>query len=216
MTPSPDPIATTPIGMMRTRASDRIAMRSANRPGFGAAFIGRVVAFIAVSVMTVSIIAVRFGGFAAAGEESATATDAAPPSLAGRWIGKNYGFSRADDEKGCDDDGCRLAYDIVACKDGWCGITLNADNSCGDVGLHLAADTESDRHVFKGRVELAKRTAPYSVQVWLNSDKDASLPELHLIGATDLKFLLMRRSFPFEARLARSGDAVCALPKTTS
>jgi hypothetical protein len=164
----------------------------------------------------VSIIAVRFGGSAAANDDRAPAASTTAISLAGRWIGHDYGHARMSKDKGCDDRGCRMAYDIVPCKDGWCGIALNTDNSCGATGLHLTSDTESGRTVFKGTLELAKGAAPYVVQAWHDIDTATQAPSLHILGNTGTEFLLFRRSFPMDARMARTGDAECALPKTTS
>ena len=70
----------------------------------------------------------------------------------------------------CASNGCALTYDIVACKDGWCGIAVNADKTCGRIGVRLAADAKSEGGIeFNGKLELAKGSAPYTVKAWYRS-----------------------------------------------
>lgn len=174
-----------------------------------------VVPAIALSIMVIAAIAFRFGGSAAAGEQSATANDAAPVSLAGRWLG-TYGHGGFSDEHDCGRDGCQLAYDIVACQDGWCGIALKDDKSCGDVSLRLSSDPQSGKLGFNGKLEVTKGAAPYFVQAWSSGKEESTGPQLHLVGSTEPELLLFRRSYPFEAHLVRNGEARCPLPKATS
>ncbi|MFA5958346.1 hypothetical protein [Hyphomicrobium sp.] len=161
------------------------------------------------------MIAFRFGGSAAA-DESPGVKDVTPISLAGRWTGSYYGYGRSRDGQDCGDSGCRMMFDIVACKDGWCGIAVKTDKSCGAVGLHLAADAKAGEKVFDGQLELAKGAAPYVVQAWHNTDKETGITEMHFVGDTGTKLLMIRRSYPFEATLTRAGDATCTLDKATS
>ncbi|MFT3730840.1 MAG: hypothetical protein QM780_05340 [Hyphomicrobium sp.] len=170
-----------------------------------------------LSVMAMGMMAIRFGGSAAADESRAANVVATPVSLAGRWVGQYYGYGRSSDEKGCGETGCRMTFDVVACKDGWCGIAIKDDKSCGAIGLHLAAaDAKTGEHIFTGRLEIAKGAAPYVVQAWHDADKETGAVELHFVGDTGSELLMYRRSYPFEATLARSGDAVCTLDKATS
>jgi len=172
-----------------------------------------VIPAIALSIMVIAAIAFRFGGSAAAGEQ--TANDAAPVSLAGRWLG-TYGHGGFSNEHDCGRDGCQLAYDIVACQDGWCGIALKDDKSCGDVSLHLSSDPHAGKLGFNGKLEVTKGAAPYFVQAWSSGKEESAGPQLHLVGSTEPKLLLFRRSYPFEAHLVRNGEARCPLPKATS
>ena len=164
-----------------------------------------------------SIIAGGFGGSAAAEE-----TPAAKPgeivhlSLAGRWVGRYYGYGRNKDAQDCGAGGCNLTYDIVACKEGWCGIAIKDDNSCGAVTVHLAANNEPGKTEFKGKLELAKGAAPYSVAAWYSADPESKIGELHLIGDTGPELMLFRRSFPLEANFTRAGDATCKIDNATS
>ncbi|MET0406826.1 MAG: hypothetical protein ABW006_00510 [Hyphomicrobium sp.] len=164
-----------------------------------------------------NVIAIRFGVSAAADESpKADAATTQPISLAGRWTGQYYGYGRGGDGPNCGDTGCGLTYDIVACKDGWCGISVKTDHSCGAAGLHLAAQPTEGDHVFKGRLELAKGAAPYAVQAWHDANNATGAADLHFVGNTGSELLLFRRSYPFEANLTRSGDAICTLDKATS
>jgi hypothetical protein len=161
--------------------------------------------------------AVGFGGSAAADDSSSAKVAAiAPISLAGRWTGRYYGYGRPGDAQGCSDDGCGLTYDIVACKEGWCGIAVKDDKSCGAVGVHLASDAKEGDSAFKGKLELAKGAAPYAVEAWFGADKDSNTVQLHFLGDTGSELRMFRRSYPFEANLARAGDATCTLDKATS
>jgi len=199
----------------------RIVVRTMSEGGRAAPvlrgdFAPRAVAVITALVITASIIASSFGGSAAAGDNPQIKTAVLQPvSLSGRWSGQYNTFGRQVTGKNCANDGCGFTYDIVACKEGWCGITVNDDKSCGPVGVRLAADLPQEGEAaFKGKLELAKGSAAFTVEAWYRSD-DNKLT-LHFLGDTGPVLLLMRRSFPFEADLARTGDATCTLDKATS
>ena len=200
-----------------------IAMRKTREADASAPMRRRVLAVVAagavitVSVIAAGIIASSFGGSAAADDVAhMNSADAKPVVLAGRWSGQYYGYGRqGEDRAHCGSNGCVLTYDIVACKDGWCGIAVNADKSCGAIGVRLAADAKSEGGIeFNGKLELAKGSAPYSVKAWYRSEDSSA--SLHFLGDTGPELRLMRRSFPFEANLARSGEAICTLEKATS
>lgn len=215
MSPRPDPIATNPMGTTRTSMSSEIVKRRtiSFAPCARSAATLVSISVIALSVMTTGMVAFRFGGSAAANE--IVRANSEPISLAGRWIG-TYGRGGFSDERGCGTQGCKFAYDIVACKDGWCGILLKPEMSCGDVGLHLTAEAAEGNRAFDGRLEITKGAAPFFVQAWRSVKEESRETQLHLVGSTEPKLLLFRRSFPFEARLTRSGEALCPLPQTTS
>lgn len=200
-----------------------IAMRTTREAGASAPMRRKVPAvvaagaFITVSVIAAGIIASSFGGSAAADDAAhVNAAEAKPIVLAGRWSGQYYGYGRqGEDRAHCGSNGCELTYDIVACKDGWCGIAVNADKSCGSIGVRLAAGAKSEGGIaFNGKLELARGSAPYSVKAWYRSEDSGA--SLHFLGDTGPELRLMRRSFPFEANLARSGEAICTLEKATS
>jgi hypothetical protein len=166
--------------------------------------------------MASAIIVSSFGGSAAA-DTNAEATNAptAPVSLAGRWTGKRRGYGRSEAEGDCS-GGCALTYDFVACKDGWCGIAVRDGNMCGAIGVRLAANNAvtGGGGTYKGQLVLAKDTAPYSVEAWYSDNEGTA--NLHFLGDTGPELRIMRRSFPFEAELARTGDATCTLENGTS
>ena len=171
---------------------------------------------LAISFIVVSI-ACGLGGSAAAEEASvAKAGEMSPVSLAGRWAGHYYAYGRSSDAKDCGAGGCNLTYDIVACKEGWCGIAIKDDNTCGAVAVHLSANTEPGKTEFRGKLELAKGAAPYSVAAWYSADPESKAGELHLIGDTGPELMLFRRSFPLEANFTRTGDATCKIDDATS
>ena len=173
---------------------------------------------VAISVIAAGIMTLGFGGSAAADEAVATKAgeSAVPVSLAGRWVGRYYGYGRGKDVQDCGADGCGLTYDIVACKEGWCGIAIKDDKSCGAVAVHLAADAKEGDAAFKGKLELAKGAAPYTVEAWYSADAETKAVQLHLLGDTGPELMLFRRSFPLEATFERAGDATCNIDKATS
>jgi hypothetical protein len=202
---------------------EKIAMRrtsldgSPRRQVVGPVTIAAAGVVVTISVIAVTIIVLGFGGSAAAGDDAATkAEEIAPVSLAGRWTGHYYGYGRNGDAQDCGGSGCALTYDIVTCKDGWCGIAIKDDNSCGAVAVHLVTDAKQGDGAFKGKLELAKGAAPYAVEAWYRTDEESKIGQLHLLGDTGPELLLFRRSYPFEANFARAGDATCKADKATS
>jgi hypothetical protein len=159
------------------------------------------------------MIAASLGGGAAADEAHAVKAAAiVPSSLAGRWSGQHFASAGGP----CAANGCALTYDIVACKEGWCGIAVKDDKTCGRIGVRLAGDAKTQGgDAFKGKLELAEGSAPYTVEAWYSSKKGEP-SRLHFLGDTGSELLLMRRSFPFEADLERTGEATCTLEKATS
>jgi hypothetical protein len=143
----------------------------------------------------------------------ASALTLQPSDIAGRWRG-NY-FSPGK----CAEEGCDLAFDVVACGTSWCGILLVAEDKCGGQALTLDGGEVmgEDMIRFQGRLELAKGAAPYRVRADLDpsTEKSGELL-LNFVGASESVFPLMDRDFPFSATLARSGDAVCKSEKPVS
>ena len=139
----------------------------------------------------------------------------AATTIAGRWQGTNYmTAARAPD---CDGGKCTLTLDIVPCDDGWCGIEVASDNKCGGTALKLdAGETGGGSTVFKGSLELARGTEPYIVQAYLVPTAGDVTEWLEIQGDTGGEFRVFRRSFPFNAHLARAGEAVCKSEKPVS
>ena len=202
------------MSVKTTRATGGQGQRSAGRFG----------AVVALVVMAVSIVAAGHGFSAAARERTAiTSADAVPVVLAGRWKGPRYSFNaRAADAKSCGGKPCELTYDIVPCPDGWCGIAVSDETPCGAIAVHLKPEAGQHRNnAFTGNLELAKGAAPYTVEAWYSppgqrQGEGREQAHLNFVGDTGSGLLMMRRSFPFQAELARVSDAQCTPDKATS
>jgi len=121
--------------------------------------------------------------------------------ISGRWQGDSYAIGGAP---------AKLTLDIVACGGRWCGVSVEANNSCGATALKLdAGQTTTDNVTFKGTLALARGTEPYTVQSYLIPASEGDPVRLQVIGDTGGTFRIFRRSFPFEAQLTRTRDAVC-------
>jgi hypothetical protein len=147
---------------------------------------------------------------AAASPLSAAITAA---SIAGRWQGESYAR----------DAGGPLTLDIVACGTGWCGVKVEAGDKCGGTALKIdagIAETGSDYIQYSGTLQLAPNTEPYVVRTSVfqptPDDPTGSPLKLQITGDTGGEFRVYRRSFPFEAQMARVKDAVCHAPQTVS
>jgi hypothetical protein len=128
-------------------------------------------------------------------------------NIAGRWQGPSY----------ANEGGGPLTLDIVACGSGWCGIKVGANDACGGTALKVdGGAAEGDNVLFVGTLELAPGTEPYTVHTTLMPADEHSPMALQITGDTGGQFRLYRRSFPFEAHMARTQDAVCRVPQTIS
>jgi hypothetical protein len=135
-------------------------------------------------------------------------------SIAGRWQGESYAR----------DAGGPLTLDIVACGTGWCGVKVEAGDKCGGTALKLdagvAVEPGDDYVRFTGTLQLAPGTEPYVVQTSIfmpvADDPPGAPLKLQITGDTGGEFRAYRRSFPFEAQMARIKDAVCHAPQTVS
>ncbi len=141
---------------------------------------------------------------------------AAAPALTdigGRWSGKPRILSA--DASRCGPEGCTLTLDIVACAEGWCGIDVTKDQTCGGKALQLTP-MKDERLGFTGKLTLADGTQAYVVETVLREGENGQPPRLNFVGDTGPELMIFRRSFPFSAQLARTGDAVCKLDKPVS
>lgn len=175
-------------------------------------------------VRTVSSIALvcvlAAAGAAFAGEpQSGEAAKAALIDIAGRWEGRSFELARTKDCGG--DEPCTLTLDLARCATGWCGVeVIGRERRCGTTALKLdggVVNPEGGLTLFKGKLELAQGTEPYVVEVYLyppNGGDDKSA--LEITGDTGGEFRMFRRSFPFNATLARAGDAACRPDATVS
>ena len=207
--------------MIATTARDKVGQRQLRALGFIKICIKDVAA---VSVIAGLMVAAPHGFSAAAGDKSKQkAASAEPITLAGRWNGTRYAYNlRVPNVQDCGGKPCTLTYDIVACPDGWCGIAVTDATSCGAVALHLKPEAKANRReAFTGKLELAKGSAPYTVEAWYSpsgstAGEGSDQAHLNFVGDTGGELLMMRRSFPFQAELTRTGDAQCTLEKATS
>lgn len=145
---------------------------------------------------------------AAASPLSAAITAA---NIAGRWQGESW----------AGEAGGPLTLDIVACGEGWCGIKVEAGDKCGGTALKIDAGMVEGNYIqFKGTLQLAPNTEPYVVQTSIFTTAAEDPPgaplKLQITGDTGGQFRAYRRSFPFEAQLARTKDALCHAPQTVS
>lgn len=181
-----------------------------------------VSSFTALCVLATAGFALQTAGsFATA--EPALAGDApsalAAPSatasadLSGRWQGRSYELSRRESD--CSGTRCLLTLDVMKCTTGWCGVeVLDGDKRCGATALKLDGETSaagSAVPVYRGTLELAKGTEPYVVEVYVVPGGREGSPDrdLQIAGDTGGEFRMFRRSFPFNATLARAGEPTC-------
>lgn len=163
------------------------------------------------SLMALSI-ALACGAFAA-GPGAAAAVKA--EDLAGRWTGNHFSYAAARAK--CDGKACALTIDITKCASGWCGVLVAAGGTCGAAAMKVEVGDGKDSYLhFNGRLALDAKAADYAVQVTLWRGEKDGVRHLDVIGDTGAELMFYRRSFPFQARLARTGDAVCMSDKATS
>jgi len=128
--------------------------------------------------------------------------------LAGRWM------SSAADAKG------QLRYDLVPCGNGWCGVEVKEDKTCGRTALRLDAGASTQFGVtFFGSFERAAATQPYAVKAQLYVQPQPAAPSglmLFVQGSTDGNFQPFRRTYPMQMLMTRAGDAVCHAEQRTS
>jgi hypothetical protein len=137
----------------------------------------------------------------------AIAADLKSTDIAGRWQGESY----------AKEQGGTLTLDIVACGAGWCGIRVAANDTCAGTALKVDGGAlESDYMTFTGTLELAAGTEPYVVHASIFTPEDGKQLTMQITGDTGGVFRAYRRSFPFEAQMARTRDAVCKTPQTVS
>ena len=170
-----------------------------------------------------------------AAEPAATNNQAefVPINLAGRWSGKHYANTmRAPIRIGDSSPAAvapklnTLTYDIVACGEEWCGIAVTDEKTCGAIALKMKRDTAKNRrNAFTGKLEIAKGSAPYVIEAWYSAPttkagtkagEGSEKAHLNLVGDTGDELLMMRRSFPFQAEMARVGEPTCTMEKATS
>lgn len=168
---------------------------------------------VAACVMGLSL-SLAYGATAAKLRVANAAASVTAADFAGRWSGNYHGYGAA--RANCDGGPCKITLDITPCANSWCGVLVKEDGSCGSAALKVeAGEGKDDWMHFNGRLELEPKAASYAIQatLWNNAKGEKGVD---IIGDTGKELVLMRRSFPFSARLSRSGDAVCKSEKATS
>ena len=101
-------------------------------------------------------------------------------------------------------------------------VKVEAGDKCGGTALKMdagVAEAGSDYIQFTGTLQLAPGTEPYVVHTACSCRRPTirgSPLKLQITGDTGGEFRAYRRSFPFEAQMARVKDAVCHAPQTVS
>ena len=168
---------------------------------------------VAACVMGLSI-GVAYGASGAAPAAVAAPAVLKAEDFAGRWSGSYHGFGEMRTR--CNGGSCKITLDIAPCGTSWCGVMVKEDGACGGVAMKAElGDAKETWMQFNGNLELDPKAAGYVIQATLWVD-DEGKRGVEIIGDTGKELMFMRRSFPFSARLARSGDAVCTSEKPTS
>ncbi len=221
MRPVPEPIAIIPTGTNRmpnmkiaaARAGlDQVDGDRVRRVGLGVAVRAGFVACSLVVMMVLRVVEPHGGSAAAAEKVKGTTTKTVDPS--GRWSGRLGGFSTS---KACGEKPCSITLDIQPCDGHWCGVRVSEQNRCAGQALTLEiAEKRGSATTFNGKLEIAAGSAPFVVEAtyWLGPDDGK--PRLSFIGDTGPELMFMRRSFPLQAQLGRTGDAVCSVPRAAS
>lgn len=156
-------------------------------------------------------------GAAAPAFSTADSQPSGPIQVAGRWHSDRvWDMSRRATD--CKDGKCGLTLDVVACGDSWCGIQVGENGACGLAALKLDAGkaASSGGMLFSGNLQLAGGTEPYIVEAYLQPPAGTAPMMLSMTGDTGGELKMFRRSFPFHATLARTGEATCGLEKPVS
>jgi hypothetical protein len=210
-TNSPAAVGLSEVAINSSDVGDRVMMSAAEAREYGVCrTIGRILSLVGLCVLA--------GAAPVSAEEGQR--PAAPADLAGRWEGNTYELSRARSAE-CGGGPCKLTLDLVRCGAGWCGVeVVGAERRCGLTALKLDGGTGADNGsvpVFKGSLSLAKGTEPYVVEVYLVAPGAGDTgPSLQIVGDTGGEFRVFRRSFPFNATLAKISDATCRPESTVS
>lgn len=169
---------------------------------------------IVACVMGLSL-SLTYGATAAKIAVANAAVSLTNADIAGRWSGSYHGSGALRSK--CEGGPCKLTLDISKCEGNWCGVIVNADGSCGARAMNLTAGVApaTDYLQYEGRLELEPKAASYVIQatLWVTQAGERSVD---IVGDSGKELMLMRRSFPFSAHIARTGEAVCSGDKSTT
>ena len=121
--------------------------------------------------------------------------------LTGRWTSANH----------------KYVLDIVKCGEDWCGVKINADQSCGAIALRLSHVAKAGTIVMlNGRLDLQPEIEPYEVSISFDNANNANPTQIQMLGDPNEAPSLMTRTIRFYDLLARSGEAQCKAESKTS
>lgn len=108
-----------------------------------------------------------------------------------------------------------LTLDISRCGDGWCGVEVKG-GQCSRTALRLTANKakQDDVPLFNGRLALADKAEPYVLKATLFVHE--GIVRLQLLGQTGDRLELLRRWYPLNELMARSGPPQCKPDATVS
>jgi hypothetical protein len=107
-----------------------------------------------------------------------------------------------------------LTLDISRCGEGWCGVEVR-DGVCAKTALRITARGASHEDArFDGRLALADRGQPYVVSATLYAHE--GVIRLQLLGNPGDKLEPLRRWYPLNEQMARSGPPQCKPESTVS
>ena len=136
---------------------------------------------------------------------------AAPPDLRASDVSGRWSPATSNAKQPCNEVSCQVAYDIVRCGEGWCGVEVKDGKECGRVAIRLDAGAVHPPGVeFAGRYEKAQGSEPYTIKANLRSgDQRGGQVTLSMLGNTGGDFQPWRRTFPLHMVLVRNGEATC-------
>ena len=114
--------------------------------------------------------------------------------LSGRWTSQRHGY----------------VLDVTRCGAEWCGIKLNADQSCGALALHLALGLAAgEQRGLIGTLNLEPIVQTYKVSATVAPFGATRPTELRLLGNPNMPPQPMSRMIPFQDSLVRGPEATC-------
>ena len=130
---------------------------------------------------------------ATGGADPLSAQTTTKPDLSGRWTSAKGTY----------------VLDITRCGEGWCGIRLKPDQTCGALALRLSARAEATSpHRLEGTLNLEPAMQNYRVTATAKPLDAARPTELHVFGAPETSGL-PTRIIPFVDQLVRGPEAIC-------
>lgn len=123
--------------------------------------------------------------------------------LSGRWSQEQPPSNHP-----CKGPFCHVAYDLVPCGNGWCGIEVKNGGDCGRVVFRVNAGAVKGAGMeFTGQFEKAGGVPPNDVRIFL---QDAPDSRRRIVFRSDPGVMeTIRRTFSLNMVLVREGEPVC-------